>query len=87
MEEKRPGAKLQFYLSFLQAKEDGLFAAQSNATMPDIHPCDKCGQPTTAPGECSFCRMWEKVRAVKGARLPLEMAVEPITLPEIHSKL
>jgi tRNA-5-methyluridine54 2-sulfurtransferase len=26
MEEKRPGAKLQFYLSFLQAKENGIFA-------------------------------------------------------------
>jgi uncharacterized protein (TIGR00269 family) len=64
MEEKRPGAKLQFYLSFLQAKEAGLFAAQANE--PDLHACERCGQPTSAPGECSFCRMWDKVRAVKG---------------------
>ena len=70
MEEQRPGAKLQFYLSFLQAKEQGLFALQADAA--ELHPCDKCGQPTSAPGECSFCRLWDKVRAVKGARLPLE---------------
>lgn len=73
MEEKRPGAKLQFYLNFLQAKDDGLFAAQADTGVPDLHPCTKCGQPTTAPGECSFCRMWDKVREVKGARLPASL--------------
>jgi uncharacterized protein (TIGR00269 family) len=76
MEESRPGAKLQFYLSFLQAKEQGLFARQPEDT--ELHPCDKCGQPTSAPGECSFCRMWEKVREVKGARLPAEAALLPV---------
>jgi len=69
LEEKRPGAKLQFYLSFLQAKEQGLFALQADDA--ELHACEKCGQPTSAPGECSFCRLWDKVRAVKGARLPL----------------
>lgn len=69
MEEKRPGAKLQFYLSFLQAKEEGLFAPQ--AVHEELHACTKCGQPTSAPGECSFCRMWEKVQSVKGTRLPV----------------
>jgi uncharacterized protein (TIGR00269 family) len=68
MEEARPGAKLQFYLSFLHAREQGLFAATADEA--DLHACEKCGQPTTAPGECSFCRLWDKVRAVKGARLP-----------------
>ncbi len=70
MEEKRPGAKLQFYLSFLQAKESGLFATTANE--PDLHACERCGQPTSAPGECSFCRMWDKVRNAKGLpdRLP-----------------
>ena len=72
MEEKRPGVKLQFYISFLQAKEEGLFSQQADAGAAELHPCDKCGQPTSAPGECSFCRMWDKVRAVKGARLPAE---------------
>jgi uncharacterized protein (TIGR00269 family) len=63
MEADRPGAKLSFYLSFLQAKESGLFkirpeddqqAGEDGALM---HICPSCGQPTTAPGECSFCRM------------------------------
>jgi uncharacterized protein (TIGR00269 family) len=73
MEEQRPGAKLQFYLSFLQAKENGIFAVQANQV--ELHGCDKCGQPTSAPGECSFCRMWEKVRTVKGLpdRIPANL--------------
>jgi uncharacterized protein (TIGR00269 family) len=73
MEEQRPGAKLQFYLSFLQAKESGLFALQ--AGQADLHACEKCGQPTSAPGECSFCRMWDKVRTVKGLpeRIPASL--------------
>lgn len=82
MEEKRPGVKLQFYISFLQAKEEGLFAQQADASAADLHPCDKCGQPTSAPGECSFCRMWDKVRAVKGARLPAAMlSTDVIQIP------
>lgn len=81
MEEKRPGVKLQFYISFLQAKAEGLFAQQADAGAAELHPCDKCGQPTSAPGECSFCRMWDKVRAVKGARLPAELAIPLIEFP------
>lgn len=63
MEADRPGAKLQFYLSFLQAKEQGLFANAEEKV--DLHPCDRCGQPTSAPGDCSFCRLWDKVALVK----------------------
>ena len=65
MEEDRPGAKLQFYISFLQAKEQGLFAAVEEKDKAELHPCDRCGQPTSAPGECSFCRLWDKVALVK----------------------
>jgi hypothetical protein len=25
-----------------------------------LHPCTTCGQPTSAPGLCAFCRLWEK---------------------------
>jgi len=80
MEEQRPGAKLQFYLSFLQAKEQGLFALK--ASDAELHACEKCGQPTSAPGECSFCRLWDKIREVKGARLPASVA---FTQPDISS--
>jgi uncharacterized protein (TIGR00269 family) len=61
LETTRPGAKLTFYLSFLEARKNGLFAEREGAP-PNMHPCTKCGQPTTAPGLCSFCRMMEKVQ-------------------------
>lgn len=57
MEEKRPGLKLQFYLGFLQAKDEGLFTAPA-ADAVELHACENCGQPTVAPGLCSFCRLW-----------------------------
>jgi uncharacterized protein (TIGR00269 family) len=65
LEEDRPGAKLQFYLSFLEAKSTGLF--ERAAQEVELHACEKCGQPTSAPGECAFCRLWDKVRAMKAA--------------------
>lgn len=63
MEGDRPGAKLQFYLSFLQARESGLFANVEQQV--ELHPCERCGQPTSAPGDCAWCRMWDKVKLVK----------------------
>jgi uncharacterized protein (TIGR00269 family) len=72
LETDRPGAKLQFVLSFLKAKEEGLFAQpigeQSQADADDsqepaLHACPSCGQPTTSPGECAFCRMIARVNA------------------------
>lgn len=61
LEADRPGAKLSFYLSFLQAKDKGLFTPQADPDIPLLHPCPSCGQPTSAPGECAFCRMVVKV--------------------------
>jgi uncharacterized protein (TIGR00269 family) len=62
LEAERPGAKLAFYLSFLQAKANGLFAPQADLELEKIHSCPGCGQPTTAPGECAFCRMLAQAR-------------------------
>lgn len=63
LEVDRPGLKLTFYLSFLQAKEAGLFSPQNHLDedIKGLHPCPSCGQPTSAPGECTFCRMVAKV--------------------------
>lgn len=75
LEAKRPGAKLNFYLSFLQARERGLLAVspiggnegeEVGAGGEMLHPCPTCGQPTTAPGECAFCRLVAGVASKTG---------------------
>ncbi len=59
LENERPGAKLVFYLSFLDARDKGLFTL-TEKTAP-LYACPSCGQPTTVDGPCSFCRMIQKV--------------------------
>jgi uncharacterized protein (TIGR00269 family) len=66
LEIDRPGAKLTFYLRFLEARQNGLFVNQE-AGMADgqalhLHPCPNCGQPTSTPDLCSFCRLMEKAK-------------------------
>ncbi|NLD72641.1 MAG: adenine nucleotide alpha hydrolase family protein [Chloroflexi bacterium] len=58
LEGRSPGAKMQFYLQFLQAKGQGLFAGGAEAE-PPLNECTRCGQPTSAEGLCAFCRLWE----------------------------
>ncbi len=57
MEADQPGLKLNFYLSFLAAKDNGLFAPDADHEKEALHVCPGCGQSTTAPGECAFCRL------------------------------
>ncbi|HFC09561.1 MAG TPA: adenine nucleotide alpha hydrolase family protein [Chloroflexi bacterium] len=68
LEADRPGAKLQFYLGFLKAKKEGLFADVAEEVAEALHTCPVCGQPTTAPGKCAFCRLVERVEAAAGER-------------------
>jgi len=56
LEHDQPGAKLTFYLQFLEARQQGLFGAEARPEAA-LHPCPRCGQPTSAPGLCSYCRM------------------------------
>ena len=58
LEERSPGAKQRFYLSFLQARREGRLLPAA-ARDVDMGECTRCGQPTTAPGLCAFCRLWE----------------------------
>ena len=58
LELKSSGAKQQFYLQFLQARDSGSVAF-AEAKRTELHPCQRCGQPTTAGGLCAFCRLWE----------------------------
>lgn len=61
IEEKKPGAKLNFYLSFMRAKKRGdLFPAERDTL--NLQPCTVCGQPTSAPEYCSFCRLQQQLR-------------------------
>ncbi len=63
LENDRPGAKLTFYLSFLEARQRGLFGGGDVPShVQALHPCPQCGQPTSAPGLCSFCRMLQRVK-------------------------
>jgi uncharacterized protein (TIGR00269 family) len=59
LEHDRPGAKLTFYTRFLEARQTGLFAEPEQVKAP-LKPCPRCGQPTSAPGLCAFCRLVEK---------------------------
>ena len=59
LESDRPGAKQSFYLSFLEARRSGLFV-EREVVQAELHPCPNCGQPTSAPGLCSFCRMMSR---------------------------
>ena len=58
LEGRSPGAKLSFYLSFLKVKREGLLSVREKAL--ELHDCQNCGQPTTAPELCAFCRLWEQ---------------------------
>ncbi len=58
LEERSPGAKQQFYLHFLQAREEGRLLPLA-AQQVDLGECTRCGQPTTAPELCAFCRLWD----------------------------
>jgi uncharacterized protein (TIGR00269 family) len=65
LETTRPGAKLIFYLNFLEARKSGNLFIEQNIERAHLHACPKCGQPTSTDDFCSFCRMIEKVNAEK----------------------
>ena len=58
LERNSPGVKQQFYLQFLQARNQGKVTFEE-AKGITLHPCAHCGQPTTAGEHCAFCRLWE----------------------------
>lgn len=59
LENVSPGAKHAFFTEFLRAKKKGRITFDQEAEQIEMHPCQTCGQPTTAPGICAFCRLWE----------------------------
>jgi len=61
LERHSPGTKVQFYLGFLRAREDGWLPSEEGVD-GSVTACPKCGGPTTADGLCAFCRLWEGAR-------------------------
>jgi len=53
-------------------------------TQVELHACEQCGQPTSAPGRCAFCRLWpEEVLSKPDATfVPLTLVAEPEPEPE-----
>ena len=66
LETARPGAKLTFYLRFLEARNSGELFVEKNVEAVHLHPCPKCGQPTSTSDLCSFCRMIEQAALATG---------------------
>jgi uncharacterized protein (TIGR00269 family) len=58
LELRSPAAKQQFYLHFLQAREEGRVRFEGEK-VSEMSLCTRCGQPTIANGVCAFCRLWE----------------------------
>jgi uncharacterized protein (TIGR00269 family) len=58
LELNSPGTKQQFYLQFLRARDAGKIAF-ADVKEIELHPCVRCGQPTSAGDLCAFCRLWE----------------------------
>lgn len=73
MERTSPGTKHQMYFGFL---EHGLprFEPQGPENAPDVHPCSRCGAPTTAD-VCAFCRLREQ--ATDAERVAVAIARRP----------
>jgi len=67
LETTRPGAKLTFYTRFLEARKRGDLFIEQDLVKAHLHPCPKCGQPTSTSDLCSFCRMIEKAHTVTAA--------------------
>lgn len=63
LETESPGTKQSFYWKFLERQAK---SQQSNLSMTEkdqatLHPCQTCGQPTTAE-TCSYCKMMARAK-------------------------
>jgi uncharacterized protein (TIGR00269 family) len=68
LEAASPGAKAAFYFGFLE-RAASRFAPVAEAERDDLHPCTRCGAPTT--GEvCAFCRLTERASAHEPVPIP-----------------
>ena len=63
IEHNHAGTKLAFYLKFLKARTILFQDADQNENFSQaLFHCETCKQPTTKPGDCSFCRVIKSIQ-------------------------
>jgi uncharacterized protein (TIGR00269 family) len=72
IEATSPGSKHSFYFGFLE-RASSRFAAEALAEQDDLHPCTRCGAPTTGE-ECAFCKLAERAG---GTSVPVALGRKP----------
>ena len=70
IEERSPGTKAAFYSGFLD-RAAALVAEAGEQSREGLHPCQKCGAPTTAAQLCAFCRLVDRAAGARRKRLPV----------------
>jgi tRNA-5-methyluridine54 2-sulfurtransferase len=70
IEERSPGTKAAFYSGYLERGAQ-LVAEFGEQSREGLHACSNCGAPTTAPGQCAFCRLVERAAGERRRRLPV----------------
>jgi tRNA-5-methyluridine54 2-sulfurtransferase len=70
IEETSPGTKAAFYSGFLD-RAATLVAEAGEQSREGLHPCQKCGAPTTAAQLCAFCRLVDRAAGAHRKRLPV----------------
>jgi len=70
IEERSPGTKSAFYSGFLERGAE-LVAHADVDGRESLHPCSKCGAPTTSREVCAFCRLVERATSEQRRRLPV----------------
>lgn len=66
IEGRQPSIKLDFYLGYLRANENGIFALKADDKKNiDEHYCANCGQLTNRGDLCSFCNLVSGLKIIK----------------------
>ena len=60
LEEAMPGRKIDFYQGFLERGRPA-FRTEEQAMGDELHPCPRCGYPTSA-GVCGVCRIRDALK-------------------------
>jgi len=70
MEDDHPSTKLNFYLGYLHARENGAFPWKADDEQTALDKkCPNCGQLTSSAGLCSFCKL--VIKQNHGCPLPV----------------